>query len=195
MEGEGLGKGWQKVPVPNLLHRFANYPATPYLELCQQGLEFCQAYAGRGLSGARLPLFADLLDRELGGVRAQWGLRFRRGTPLLATVGNVSPFIGLFGTVWGIIDAFQGISKFSSVSLKVVAPGISEALIATAAGLFAAIPAVVAYNLFVQRARLWDAELERFSLWVSARLLHELTVPRESGPAPRDQSLPFQPGS
>jgi biopolymer transport protein TolQ len=89
--------------------------------------------------------------------------RFRQLVPFLATVGNTAPFIGLFGTVWGIMHTFQGIGLSGSASLAVVAPGISEALIATAAGLAAAIPAVIAYNYFTDRIRVLDAELESFS--------------------------------
>ena len=89
--------------------------------------------------------------------------RFRQLVPFLATVGNTAPFIGLFGTVWGIMHTFQGIGLSGSASLAVVAPGISEALIATAAGLAAAIPAVIAYNYFTDRIRILDSELESFS--------------------------------
>lgn len=83
--------------------------------------------------------------------------------PFLATAGNTAPFIGLFGTVWGIMDTFQGIGLSGSASLAVVAPGISEALIATAAGLAVAIPSVIAYNYFTDRIRVLDSELQSFS--------------------------------
>ncbi len=86
------------------------------------------------------------LDRELNAA----GRRMSAGTGVLATVGAVSPFIGLFGTVWGIMRAFIGISRAQTTNLAVVAPGIAEALLATAVGLVAAIPAVVIYNLFVR---------------------------------------------
>ncbi len=82
----------------------------------------------------------------------------------LATCGVVSPFIGLFGTVWGIIDAFHGLGTAGSATLRAVAPGISEALITTAAGLFAAIPAVIAYNVFTQNIREFGARMDDFSL-------------------------------
>ncbi|MBZ5542101.1 MAG: protein TolQ [Acidobacteriia bacterium] len=82
----------------------------------------------------------------------------------LATTGSVTPFIGLFGTVWGIIDAFRGLGTAGTASLRSVAPGISEALITTAAGLFAAIPAVMAYNQFVQRIKEFGAMMDDFSL-------------------------------
>ena len=76
----------------------------------------------------------------------------------------MTPFVGLFGTVWGIIDAFHGLATAGTASLRSVAPGISEALITTAAGLFAAIPAVIAYNYFVQRVKSFGALMDDFSL-------------------------------
>ena len=84
-------------------------------------------------------------------------------TAFLATVGSTAPFIGLFGTVWGIMKAFQDIGRMGSANLATVAPGISEALIATAAGLAAAIPAVIAYNFFLARIRVLEGEMEAFS--------------------------------
>ena len=90
--------------------------------------------------------------------------RLERRLPLLATTGAVTPFIGLFGTVWGIIDAFHGLGNAGAATLRAVAPGISEALITTAAGLFAAIPAVIAYNQFTQRMREFGARMDDFSL-------------------------------
>jgi biopolymer transport protein TolQ len=86
-----------------------------------------------------------------------------RALPFLATTGNTTPFIGLFGTVWGIMNAFRGIGLRGSASLAVVAPGISEALIATAAGLAAAIPAVVAYNYFSSIVATLESEMDNFS--------------------------------
>lgn len=83
--------------------------------------------------------------------------------PFLATTGNTAPFIGLFGTVWGIMNSFHGIGVRGSASLAVVAPGISEALIATAAGLAAAIPAVIAFNYFMHKIRIIETELHSFS--------------------------------
>lgn len=81
----------------------------------------------------------------------------------LATTGSTAPFIGLFGTVWGIMNSFTGIGSAGSASLAVVAPGIAEALIATAIGLVAAIPAVIAYNYYMSRARAMIIEMEDFS--------------------------------
>ncbi len=81
----------------------------------------------------------------------------------LATVGSASPFIGLFGTVWGIVNSFQAIGASKNTTLAVVAPGIAEALLATAMGLFAAIPAVIFYNIFSNQIRLTSAKLDDFS--------------------------------
>ncbi len=89
--------------------------------------------------------------------------RLSQLVPFLATAGNTAPFIGLFGTVWGIMNTFQGIGLSGSASLAVVAPGISEALIATAAGLAVAIPSVIAYNYFTDRIRVFDSELQSFA--------------------------------
>ncbi len=104
-----------------------------------------------------LKLSADILDKagsrdrvatRLQGIVAAAGRSMNRGTGLLATIGSTAPFIGLFGTVWGIMNSFIGISKSQTTNLAVVAPGIAEALLATAIGLVAAIPAVIIYNNF-----------------------------------------------
>ena len=92
----------------------------------------------------------------------------------LATVGSVAPFVGLFGTVWGIMNSFFMIGQQQNSSLAVVAPGISEALFATAIGLFAAIPAVIAYNRFSHRVNTLEAQLQRFADRFHATLSREL---------------------
>lgn len=92
----------------------------------------------------------------------------------LATTGSVAPFVGLFGTVWGIMNSFFQIGAQQSASLAVVAPGIAEALFATAIGLFAAIPAVIAYNRFSNTVNLYEARLQRFADKVHAGLSREL---------------------
>lgn len=89
--------------------------------------------------------------------------RITQMVPFLATAGNTAPFIGLFGTVWGIMNSFHGIGLRGSATLAVVAPGISEALIATAAGLAAAIPSVIAFNYFMQKIKIIETELQSFS--------------------------------
>jgi biopolymer transport protein TolQ len=89
--------------------------------------------------------------------------RLEKNLGFLATTGSTAPFIGLFGTVWGIMDSFRQIGLSGSANLATVAPGISEALIATAFGLIAAIPAVVAYNYFMGKIRLLSSEMDNFS--------------------------------
>lgn len=90
--------------------------------------------------------------------------RLERNLPLLAITGAVTPFIGLFGTVWGIIDAFHGLGTAGAATLRAVAPGISEALVTTAAGLAAAIPAVIAYNLIIGSIREMASRNDDFAL-------------------------------
>jgi biopolymer transport protein TolQ len=90
--------------------------------------------------------------------------RLERRLPWLATTGAVALFVGLFGTVWGIIDAFNGLGDAGAATLRAVAPGISEALITTAAGLFAAIPAVIAYNQFTHSMREFGARMDDFAM-------------------------------
>ena len=95
--------------------------------------------------------FGDALDK------------LEKRVPFLATTASITPFIGLFGTVWGIMMAFSNIGAQGSTDLSVVAPGIADALIATAVGLFAAIPAVIFYNFFVNRTRVFTREIQSFS--------------------------------
>jgi biopolymer transport protein ExbB len=92
----------------------------------------------------------ERVSSTLGRIEAGAGRRMMRGTGALATIGSVGPFVGLFGTVWGIMNSFIGISQSQTTNLAVVAPGIAEALLATAIGLVAAIPAVVIYNIFAR---------------------------------------------
>jgi biopolymer transport protein TolQ len=113
-----------------------------------------------GLGADRL----EVAERALRRQAAHEVARLERYLPFLATTASASPFIGLFGTVWGIMAAFHGIGQQGSASLAVVAPGISEALVATAFGLAAAIPAVIGYNYFVNRVKHWATEMEGFTL-------------------------------
>jgi biopolymer transport protein TolQ len=96
--------------------------------------------------------------------------RVEKGMAWLATTGSVTPFIGLFGTVWGIIDAFAGLGSAGAASLRAVAPGIAEALITTAAGLATAIPAVIFYNQFLQNIRDLAQRLDNFAMEVTAQV-------------------------
>ncbi len=139
------------------------------------------------LSGAGNLGLLQRITSHLSGIEAQAGRRLATGTGVLATIGSTAPFVGLFGTVWGIMNAFIGISESQTTNLAVVAPGIAEALLATALGLVAAIPAVVIYNAFARsisgyRARLADAAagVERL---VSRDLDHRRIAPIPFGRA------------
>ena len=111
--------------------------------------------------GLRNPL---AVQRAMQIASSEEMTRFERNLPWLAITGAVTPFVGLFGTVWGIIDAFHGLGTSGAATLRAVAPGISEALITTAAGLAAAIPAVIAYNLIGGSIRDFAARSDDFSL-------------------------------
>jgi len=132
-------------------------------------------------------LSAERLDAVHRAMRRSAGLEIanlERYLPFLATTASATPFIGLFGTVWGIMSSFHGISSQGSASLAVVAPGISEALIATAAGLAAAIPAVIGYNYFLNRVRHWATEMDGFILDllnVLSRPVAKLARPTKDG--------------
>lgn len=130
--------------------------ASPLPEMVEQILDDPE----EGLPPERL----EAVNRSMRRVAEGEIGRMQRYLPFLATTASSSPFIGLFGTVWGIMEAFRGIGQQGSASLAVVAPGIAEALITTAAGLGAAIPAVIAYNFFVNRVKYWASEMEGFSL-------------------------------
>jgi biopolymer transport protein TolQ len=105
----------------------------------------------------------DNVDRALNRARDSESTKLEGTLGFLATTGSASPFIGLFGTVWGIMNTFRDIGTRGSANLAVVAPGISEALIATAAGLAAAIPAVIFYNYYLSRVRTMTQEMDSFS--------------------------------
>jgi biopolymer transport protein TolQ len=132
----------------------------------------------RSLSEAQ----GQALTRQISWAGSREGLRLERGLSFLATTGSAAPFIGLFGTVIGIIDAFQGIGRAGSASLAVVAPGIAEALIATAVGLFAAIPATIFYNYFVGEMRRLTAAIDLFTSDCQGDLLRHAGLPEVSGP-------------
>lgn len=106
----------------------------------------------------------DNLKRAIRKAQGEMFSQMGKNLPFLATTGSAAPFIGLFGTVWGIMVSFHDIGQRGSASLAVVAPGISEALVATAAGLAAAIPAVIFYNYFSNKLDLIDGEVDSFAI-------------------------------
>ena len=121
------------------------------------------------LSGSQVEALRLLLDSESAAERD----RLSRGVPVLAMIGSVSPLIGLLGTVLGVIDAFIGIATKGSGNIGAIAPGVAEALIATAAALTVAIPAVFGYNLFANRVNRIDGELEAFGTEIIAMMVRE----------------------
>lgn len=121
------------------------------------------------LSASQVEALRQVLDSESGAVRDQLG----RFVPSLATIGSASPLIGLLGTVLGIIEAFIGIATKGSGNIAAVAPGIAEALIATAAALSVAIPAVFGYNIFAHRLNRFDGELDGFGSELIALMVRE----------------------
>jgi biopolymer transport protein TolQ len=122
------------------------------------------AYQSKSSEGGWTGEKTDSLNRALLKASNSEVARLEKMMFFLATTGSVSPFIGLFGTVWGIMISFIRIGAMRSASLQVVAPGIAEALVATAVGLFAAVPAVIAYNYFLGRIKDIIADMEDFSL-------------------------------
>lgn len=122
------------------------------------------AHTTKSNRGVLTPEGLESINRTLARASNQEISKLENMMNFLATTGSVTPFIGLFGTVWGIMDAFLNIEAQRSASLQTVAPGIAEALIATALGLFAAIPAVIAYNYYLHRIKNIITEIEDFSL-------------------------------
>lgn len=163
--------------------------AEPYIAGSVEGVflagyrEFRHLYEERGvpidaaIASAQRGMRAGL-NRELEVLEDQ--------LPWLAIIGSTSPYVGLFGTVWGIMSAFQGLSAQGQATMAMVAPGIAEALVATAIGLFAAIPAVVAYNRFAQFANARGNQYEAFSedfLSILQRQAHQRRTPDSARPA------------
>ena len=154
-------------------------PASPFTRVFERAIRFLPESGGPGayangastavMSGSRVEALRFLLDSVTSEERDRLG----RFIPWLATIGSVSPLIGLLGTVLGVIDAFIGIATKGSGNIAAVAPGVAEALIATAAALSVAIPAVFGYNLFANRLNRLEGELEGFGSEVIALLVRE----------------------
>jgi biopolymer transport protein TolQ len=143
----------------------AEYTASPLLGLFTAGYSEVTYQLRPTQAGARTQIKSmEAVERSLQRASVVEMGRMESNLGTLATIAAVSPFIGLFGTVWGIIDAFRGIGATGNASLATVAPGISEALVATAIGLVAAIPALMAYNFFQGQLKVWQTELDDFSL-------------------------------
>lgn len=163
MAQDGLARLQSARDLPAAAQALANRPG-PCAALARVAAEELAASPG-----AEREAVQERVGWRLERIVAGAGRRLSRGTGLLATVGAVGPFVGLFGTVWGIMDSFIGISRAQTTNLAIVAPGIAEALLATAIGLVAAIPAVVLYNVFARaitghKAMLADAVAETMRL-------------------------------
>jgi len=150
-----------------------------YIELAAQ-FRLNQAEGGGKDEGLLLEKL-DSVSRSLERATAQEVTKLERWLIFLGTTGSVTPFIGLFGTVWGVMMAFSGIGARGVASVAVVAPGISEALIATAAGLFTAVPAVMGYNYFIYQVKILATDLDNFSLEMLS-LVDRIYVKRASQP-------------
>ncbi len=145
------------------------HKASPLAQLFLAGQEEV-VHQSRAQGSATLAVSnMEAVARALVRASSMEGRRLERRLVFLATTGGSTPFIGLFGTVWGIMNAFQDIGFTQAANISVVAPGVSEALIATAAGLGAAIPAVIAYNAFLSRLRRIETGMDEFSLELVTR--------------------------
>lgn len=149
-------------------------------ELLQAAMTERERSAGLGEDGVK-----ERVSIALSRIEARAGRSMARGTGLLATIGSTAPFVGLFGTVWGIMNSFIGISQAKTTNLAVVAPGIAEALLATAIGLVAAIPAVIIYNVFARAIAGYRAVLSDASGEVLQHLSRDLERARRAPTAPR----------
>ena len=148
---------WSSKSADSLYKKLEGYNEDPMANVFKTGMDFMIKNKSRSASNQErvLQALSGSIDKEMEVVEKK--LTF------LATVGSTAPFIGLFGTVWGIMNSFQSIAISKNTSLAIVAPGIAEALFATALGLLAAIPAVVAYNKFTSDSRKYSTRLENFS--------------------------------
>ena len=148
---------WSSKSADSLYKKLEGYNEDPMANVFKTGMDFMIKNKSRSASVQErvLQALSGSIDKEMEVVEKK--LTF------LATVGSTAPFIGLFGTVWGIMNSFQSIAISKNTSLAIVAPGIAEALFATALGLLAAIPAVVAYNKFTSDSRKYSTRLENFS--------------------------------
>ena len=161
---------WSKKDLSSIYMDSRTFRYCPIFELFRAGyLELKQIRTNLNLN-IEDPELKDLvqpkklnkIERILHQLSNTQIVQMERHLSFLATTGNAAPFIGLFGTVWGIMEAFHNIGQKGASSIAIVAPGISEALIATAAGLFAAIPAVIAYNYYLSRIRRITTDMDNF---------------------------------
>ena len=167
---------WSGEPLDKIYQRVKNSKHDPILQTFSAGMEEWQAGIAGGVP-AKESMQAGLkqrVERSMTVAITREMNALERGMTFLASVGATAPFIGLFGTVWGIMNSFSAIAASNNTSLAVVAPGIAEALFATALGLVAAIPAVIAYNVFSTGFNRYADRLEAFADEFSAILSRHL---------------------
>jgi biopolymer transport protein TolQ len=165
----------------------SEYSASPLAQVFEDVYETYKRHSG----GSGPPRSLAPLERTAQTAASEAVTALERRMTWLATIGSTSPFIGLFGTVMGVVDAFHGLGTSGSATLRAVAPGISEALITTAAGLFVAVPAVVAYNQFTARIKVFASAIDDFC----RELLNSLEeMPVRTQAPPRVLSDPPQRG-
>lgn len=153
------GESWTTERIESLYAMVKSYEGSPIAAVFRAGyVELARVMSHPSANAGDV----DNIDRALDRAATSEMTAIETMLPFLATTGSTAPFIGLFGTVWGIMNAFMNISQQASASLDVVAPGIAEALIATAIGLAAAIPAVMAYNFFIRRIQVLESEVHAF---------------------------------
>lgn len=156
---------WSGEPLDKIYQRVKNSKPDPILATFSAGMEEWQAGVAGGMP-VKESMMASLRQRVERAMNVAIGREvnaLERGMTFLASVGSTAPFIGLFGTVWGIMNSFSSIAATNNTSLAVVAPGIAEALFATALGLVAAIPAVISYNVFSNGINRYADRLEAFT--------------------------------
>ncbi len=138
-------------------------PKEPFQKLLVAVTAAWKDYKGKSMSAVQGDLLVSQVDREMNHIIANEADGIEDGLSILAVIATASPFVGLFGTVWGIMNAFSAIASQGDTNLTTVAPAISEALFATAMGLFAAIPAYIAFNLFNSRVARFTSRMEGFA--------------------------------
>lgn len=172
-EADRFDRGfWSGEPLDDLYDRLGERPSGASERIFSAGMtEWRRSHRD---DGKLIPGGPQRIDRAMNVAIQREETRLFKGLSLLATVGSTAPFIGLFGTVWGIKNAFEGIAMTQNTSLAVVAPGIAEALLATALGLLAAIPAVIFYNKLSGDAErvtgTWEAFADEFSTLLSRQI-------------------------
>lgn len=167
---------WSGGALDDLYDRIGNRPEDPMSSVFAAAMREWRRSMAKGIvatTATRMTL-QERIERVMQVTAGREMARIERYMPFLATVGSTSPFVGLFGTVWGIMNSFQAIAAAKNTSLAVVAPGIAESLFATALGLVAAIPAVIFYNKFSTDFGRYAGRLEAFGAEFSAILSRQL---------------------